>query len=222
VGFYGVDPAAGSRQFPEALRLIKQGLTNEELTFDGEFYRFRKVPIVLRPLQRPWPPLWYGVVALENVRWAALEEAHMVTLVPTDPARTLIERYAAEWTTLGKATSDLPLRGVMRLTVVAETEREAFGTAERAYRSWLGHMRFLWDKYQMEFPLPLPPEIGPWCEAGGAFVGTPASFRQFVSSQVIAIGANYLACDLAFGDITFSEALRTARLIGEEIIPAFA
>src|ERR1051326_1298569 len=33
VGFYGVDPAAGSRQFPEALHVIKKGLTSDELTF---------------------------------------------------------------------------------------------------------------------------------------------------------------------------------------------
>jgi len=62
VGFYGVNPADGSRQFPEALRVIKQGLTTEELTFSGEFYNFKKVPMVLKPVQRPHPPLWYGVL----------------------------------------------------------------------------------------------------------------------------------------------------------------
>jgi alkanesulfonate monooxygenase SsuD/methylene tetrahydromethanopterin reductase-like flavin-dependent oxidoreductase (luciferase family) len=40
VGFFGVNPADGSRQFPEALRLIKQGLTSDELSFSGEFYKF--------------------------------------------------------------------------------------------------------------------------------------------------------------------------------------
>src|SRR5215475_835145 len=62
VGFFGVNPADGSRQFPEALRLIKQGLTSEELTFSGEFYNFKNVPMVLKPVQRPYPPLWYGIV----------------------------------------------------------------------------------------------------------------------------------------------------------------
>jgi len=52
VGFYGVNPADGSRQFPEALRVIKQGLTTDELTFSGEFYDFKKVPMVLKPVQR--------------------------------------------------------------------------------------------------------------------------------------------------------------------------
>src|SRR5215475_5047592 len=35
VGFYGVDPVNGPRQFPEALHVIKQGLTCDVLTFKG-------------------------------------------------------------------------------------------------------------------------------------------------------------------------------------------
>jgi alkanesulfonate monooxygenase SsuD/methylene tetrahydromethanopterin reductase-like flavin-dependent oxidoreductase (luciferase family) len=222
VGFYGVDAAAGPRQFPEALRLIKQGLTADELTFSGEFYSFDKVPMVLRPVQKPHPPLWYGVVAPDTTHWAALESAHMVTLVPTDGARAVIDRYKSEWADFGRPAEDLPLLGVMRLVVLAETEAQALTTAERAYASWLGHMRLLWDRHGMEFPLGLPPTIGPMIEVGAAFAGTPAGFRDFVSSSVESIGANYLTCDVAFGNMTFDEAMQTTQLIGQEVIPAFA
>ncbi len=125
VGFYGVDPAAGSRQFPEALQLIKKGLTVDELTFNGEFYNFEKVPMVLHPLQKPYPPLWYGVVAPEGTHWAALENAHMVTLLPTAGARIVIDRYQSEWAGFGKSEEDLPLMGVMRLVVLADTEAKS-------------------------------------------------------------------------------------------------
>jgi alkanesulfonate monooxygenase SsuD/methylene tetrahydromethanopterin reductase-like flavin-dependent oxidoreductase (luciferase family) len=222
VGFYGVDPAAGPRQFPEALRLIKQGLAAAELTFSGEFYQFDKVPMVLHPVQKPHPPLWYGVTAVEATHWAALEGAHMVTLLPTDGARAVIDGYKAEWAGFGKAEKDLPLMGVMRLVVLAETDAKALRTAERAYASWLGHMRLLWDQRGMEFPLRLPPTIGPMMEVGAAFVGTPAGLRDFVAESVAAIGSDYLTCDVAFGDMTFDEAMRTTELIGREVIPAFA
>jgi len=82
VGFYGVNPNDGSRQFPEALRLIKQGLTADELTFSGEFYKFNNVPMVLKPVQHPHPPLWYGVLTPDAAYWAAYESAHIVTLLP--------------------------------------------------------------------------------------------------------------------------------------------
>lgn len=221
VGFYGVDPEAGPRQFPEALQLIKQGLSSDELTFSGEFYEFDRVPMVLRPVQSPYPPLWYGVANPDSVHWAALEQANMVTLLPTDGARTAIENYRSEWASMGRAEADLPLMGVMRQIVLAETEARALATAERAYKTWLGHMRLLWDRYGIEFPLPLPPEIGPMLELGAAFAGTPAGFRDFLSEHVEAIGADYIVCELAFGDTTFEESMRTTELLGRDVIPAF-
>ncbi|HVZ22693.1 MAG TPA: LLM class flavin-dependent oxidoreductase [Vicinamibacterales bacterium] len=220
VGFYGVNPDDGPRQFPEALRVITRGLSSETLTFDGEFYHFHDVPMVLRPVQRPHPPLWYGVVSPETTHWAALERAHIVTLAPTAGAAAVIDRYKAEWTRLG-GTGPLPTMGVMRHVVLADSERAAYQTAERAYRRWLGHMRLLWDQNGMEFTLPLPPEIGPMVEAGASYVGTASGFVEFVRTQVEAIGADYVACDVAFGDITFDEAMRTAALVGAQVIPAF-
>ena len=57
------------------------------LTFSGEFYNFKRVPMVLKPVQQPYPPLWYGIVMVDAAYWAALEKAHIVTLLPPDPAR---------------------------------------------------------------------------------------------------------------------------------------
>ncbi len=222
VGFYGVDAQAGPRQFPEALKLIKQGLTSHELNFSGEFYSFGHVPMVLSPAQKPYPPLWYGVTSPDATHWAALEGAHMVTLLPTQGARAVIDRYRSEWSNLGRSPRDLPLMGVMRLVVLAASDAEALSTAQRAYASWLGHMRLLWDRRGLEFPLQLPPEIGPMIEVGAAFAGTPTAFRNFVADSVAAIGANYITCDVAFGNMAFDEAMRTTELIGRELIPAFA
>jgi hypothetical protein len=83
-------------------------------------------------------------------------------------------------------------------------------------------MRLLWDQRGVDFPLTLPPDIGPMMQVGAAFVGTAAGFREFVTHSVEAIGATYFTCDVAFGDMTFDEAMRTTQLIGREVIPAFA
>jgi len=125
VGFYGVNPADGPRQFPEALKVIKQGLTVDELTFSGEFYKYNKVPMVLKPVQRPYPPLWYGVLTPDAAYWAALESASIVTLLPPGPARAIIERYRLEWRNFGRSDNELPLMGISRHIVLADTEGEA-------------------------------------------------------------------------------------------------
>jgi alkanesulfonate monooxygenase SsuD/methylene tetrahydromethanopterin reductase-like flavin-dependent oxidoreductase (luciferase family) len=221
VRFYGVDPADGPRQFPEALRVIKQGLTTDELTFSGEFYKFDKVPMVLKPVQRPFPPLWYGVLTPDAAYWAALESANIVTLLPPSPARAIIERYRLEWKKFGRSNHELPLMGISRHIVLAETEVEAIRTAERAYRLWLKHMELLWARNGMKLPLGLPPEIGPLLQSGAAFAGTAAAFKNIVKDQIIETGATYLVCDVAFGDLTLEESMRTTRLLAEEVMPHF-
>jgi alkanesulfonate monooxygenase SsuD/methylene tetrahydromethanopterin reductase-like flavin-dependent oxidoreductase (luciferase family) len=222
VGFFGVDPAKGARQFPEALRVIKQGLTSDVLTFEGEFYRFKDVPMVLKPVQKPHPPLWYGVTSPEASVWAAVERANIATLVPAHAARTIAERYRAEWAKLGHPQEPAPLVGLIRHVVLAETEAHARATAERAYRRWRRHMELLWVERGFTFPLvTLPQEIGPLLASGGAFAGTAEGARRYIGEQVETSGANYFICDITFGDITLDEAMRTVELLGREVVPLF-
>jgi hypothetical protein len=80
-------------------------------------------------------------------------------------------------------------------------------------------MRLLWDSRGVPFTLPLPTTIEQMVESGASFVGTAAGFREFIATQVAAIDADYLLCDVAFGDMTFDEAMRTAEIVGREVIP---
>jgi alkanesulfonate monooxygenase SsuD/methylene tetrahydromethanopterin reductase-like flavin-dependent oxidoreductase (luciferase family) len=222
VGFFGVDPANGPRQFPEALRVIKQGLTSDVLTFEGEFYRFKDVPMVLKPMQKPHPPLWYGVTSPEASVWAAVEKANIATLVPAKGARAIGDRFRAEWTRLGHPQKPAPLVGLIRHLVLAQSEADAIATAERAYRRWRRHMELLWVQHGRAFPLALPQEFGPLLASGGAFAGTAAGARRYIADEIETSGANYFICDIAFGDIALDEAMRTVELLGRELMPHFA
>ena len=57
---------------------------------------------------------------------------------------------------------------------------------------------------------------------GVGFAGTPAGARDYVANQAEGSGINYFVCDLAFGDITLAEAMRSVELFAREVIPAFA
>jgi len=222
VTFYGVDPEQGPRQFVEALAVIRQGLTSDTLTFSGDFYTFKDVPMVLKPVQRPHPPLWYGVSKPESVPGAVLAGANIVTLSPPPLARTIFDLYRSEWMRLGRPADALPLRGLARHVVLADTEAAALATAQRAYLPWLRHMELLWTRHGMKLPLNLPPQIGPMLQAGSAFAGTAAGFKRLLDEQISATGASYIVCDVAFGDISPKEAMRTVELLASEVMPAFA
>jgi alkanesulfonate monooxygenase SsuD/methylene tetrahydromethanopterin reductase-like flavin-dependent oxidoreductase (luciferase family) len=224
VAFYGVDPANGPRQFPEALRIITQGLTADVLTFKGEFYDFANVPMVLKPVQKPHPPLWYGLNTPDATIWAAKEKANMATLVPAPAARRVIDRFREEWTKNGHPPEPAPFMGIIRHMVLAETDDEARRIAERAYRRWHRHLAFLWRERGLKVPMavPMPEEIGPLIATGGAFAGTPAAARAYIAEQIETSGANYFICDITFGDISPDEANRTVELLGREVMPHFS
>jgi alkanesulfonate monooxygenase SsuD/methylene tetrahydromethanopterin reductase-like flavin-dependent oxidoreductase (luciferase family) len=222
VGFYGADPAEGPKQLAEALEVIKAGLASEILTHKGEFYEFVNVPVVMKPVQRPHPPLWCGIMSPERAAWAAANEANIVTLTPAGVARAITDRYRDEWLKLGKPASKLPLLGVARHIVAAENGDEAKRSAQRAYRLWRKHVELLPKKYGVPFGLAmLPSEFDELQDAGGAFAGTADGARAYIETQTEASGTNYFVCDIAFGDLTREEAMRTIQLLAREVIPAF-
>ena len=58
---YALDFAQTQAMYHEAFQVLLKGLAADELTFEGEFYHFDKLPMMLKPVQQPHPPLWYGV-----------------------------------------------------------------------------------------------------------------------------------------------------------------
>jgi alkanesulfonate monooxygenase SsuD/methylene tetrahydromethanopterin reductase-like flavin-dependent oxidoreductase (luciferase family) len=221
VGFYGVDPAERHARYVEELDIIRLGLASDSLTYQGRFHRFDRVPMTLRPVQRPHPPLWYGLREPDSTAWAAENDVNIVANGPAGMVRKVTDRYRAEWSGRGKPASRLPLLGMNRLIVLAEKEIEARQTAQRAYAAWRAHMVLLWETYGVPFPLQLPPAFEQIQEAGAAFAGTPDAARAYIAAQIEAAGINYFVCDIAFGAITFEEAMRTTTLLASEVLPAF-
>jgi alkanesulfonate monooxygenase SsuD/methylene tetrahydromethanopterin reductase-like flavin-dependent oxidoreductase (luciferase family) len=224
VGFYGLDFTKGAAQFREAYEVIRRGLTEERLTFHGEFYDFDDVPMAMKPAQQPFPSLWYGIGRPESIAWAAEQGANIVARRPIPAVREITETYRAEWRKLGRSEADLPLMGVNRHIVVAETDVEAREVARRGYPAWRRHMGLLWHEYNVPFPLEasLPPDFETVLDRGDAVGGSPATVRDFIAHEIEATGVNYYVCDFAFGTISHAEAMRSAELFAKEVMPAFA
>ena len=75
---------------------MMKGLAADELTFEGKYYRFQNVPMILKPVQRPHPPLWYGIRIPENADWPAANDVNIVTIALRPTVRAIVERYLAE------------------------------------------------------------------------------------------------------------------------------
>ena len=223
VGFFEVDWDSRRERFDETFEILLAGLASDELTHHGRDHDYDAVPMTLHPVQRPHPPLWFGISHAGRAEWAAEHEVNVVALLPAGMVRPITDAYRAAWQARGRAPEDIPFMGVSRLIVVAETDDEAMSVARRAYRRWFESINLLWRKYDVPSPLDgvLPEDFADWHAAGAGFAGTPAKAVEYVAAQEQDAGINYFCADLIFGDITFEEASRTVELFESEIIPAF-
>ena len=59
--FWGqeADSESNYQRYVETLEIMRRGLTNEYLNFQGDFYDFDELPMRMHSLQKPYPPLWY-------------------------------------------------------------------------------------------------------------------------------------------------------------------
>jgi alkanesulfonate monooxygenase SsuD/methylene tetrahydromethanopterin reductase-like flavin-dependent oxidoreductase (luciferase family) len=224
VGFYGVDFATGAAQFREAFDVIRLGFTEDRLTYHGKFYDFDNIPLAMKPYQKPYPELWYGLGNPATIPWAAENAANWVVRRPVPLVRETVDAYRAQWNKLGRDAKDIPLMGVNRHIVIAETEAAAKETAGRAYSAWRHHMGQLWHEYNVPFPLEaaLPPQFETVVERGDAIAGTPDQVREYIAREIDATGVNYYVCDFAFGRMTQEEAMCSVDLFAKEVMPAFA
>lgn len=215
---FGLADADLAPMFDEALEIIEQGLSGTLAAHKGAYYDLPAVELRIRPLQQPRPPLWYGTGSSHRNAWAAEREVNLLTLVPNARAKEINDDYREQLAKLGKPE---PCIGQARQLIVAPTDAEAEAIGERAWKRFAVSFNWLVTWLGRE-PFPLPPTLAAAQAAGIAFAGSPASMRDFVARSRDEAGANYIALELAFGDISEAEAGQSAELFAREVAPHFA
>src|SRR5215510_4489529 len=110
----------------------------------GSLHSFENLPMYLRPLQKPYPPLWY----MRNPVTAAMEGMHTIIVGSIDGLAVAVPRYRAAWEehqgsgTL-TAQGHEPMIGLVVHLVVAETDDDAMRIAKPA-----------WEKYRWNLAAP--------------------------------------------------------------------
>ncbi len=222
LGYYGVDAKESQEIYHEAYAVVMKAFSSESLTHEGTHFNFRDVPIMMHPLQRPHPPLWYGVGNVDGVAWCVKNNVNAVVNGPLARVREITDRYRTEWAAAGHAAEKMPLVGTTRHVVIAPTDAEALAIAKRAYARWWASFMFLWKKHDSA-PIfaAFPENFDLVYKAGLAAVGSPATVRRLLESETAQSGVSYLLCRFAFGDLTLAESQRSVDLFAAEVMPHF-
>jgi alkanesulfonate monooxygenase SsuD/methylene tetrahydromethanopterin reductase-like flavin-dependent oxidoreductase (luciferase family) len=203
--------------YREALEVILQGLTNEVLDHRGPRYTYRKVPMVLRPLQQPHPPLWYGLGHLDGAEWAATNRAHAITNNTCETSAPLFARYREVWQRK-HGTAPMPKLGISRHVVVAPTEAQADQLGRPSYWAWYANLTKLWRDFGA-IPFRFARDFDEARQRGTAIAGTPAHVREEIERQIAASGCTYFVARLMFGDMSEADAAASVDLFAAEVMP---
>ena len=144
--FWGqeTDVEINQARYLETLEIVKEGLTHDALTYEGEFYNFDELPMRLRPKQSPYPPMWY----MRNVETAAINGMNTVVVGSMDGFAANVQRYRKLWDEhqgVGSLTlqGTVPKIGLVVHMLLAETDEQAIEDATPA-----------WDVYRWNLAAP--------------------------------------------------------------------
>jgi alkanesulfonate monooxygenase SsuD/methylene tetrahydromethanopterin reductase-like flavin-dependent oxidoreductase (luciferase family) len=223
IGYYGGDTSKTEKIFAECFAVMMQALTQKVVNYEGEHFRFKDVPMELTPLQKPHPPLWYGVTLPSNSAWPAENHVNIVALGLRDNTQAIIKAYRETRTQKG-FDQDGTLAGVSRHIVVADTDEAALAIARRAYPRWRQSFRWLFNRHGTEPRVIViyPETFDGLIALNNGIAGSPETVRRFIAAEIEANNCNYFVPQMVFGDMTLPEALRSIELFGKEVMPAFA
>jgi alkanesulfonate monooxygenase SsuD/methylene tetrahydromethanopterin reductase-like flavin-dependent oxidoreductase (luciferase family) len=219
--YYGQNPDEAQAIYAEALELIVKGLTEPALTFHGQYFNFDNVPMVLVPCQKPHPPVWYGVHAPDSAARAARRGLRVVAFDPVPATRAAFDSFRAAWRE-AHGTTPLPLMGLGRFIVVAETDAAALALARRAYPRWHHSFTHLHRLHGRSGAHPRPPTFDGLAQVGQGIAGSPATVTAALRDQLGATGSNYCVGQFAFGDLTLAETLQSIELFARDVMPELA
>lgn len=222
LGHYGTQFLHARADMEEVLEILLKGLRNDTLTHDSRNYRFHAVPMELRPLQQPNPPLWYGINSERSLRYAAAKGLNVITAGPNQVLaqqsglyRELWQRAQAEGTSLNPHLS-APRIGAFRLVYVAETDARAERKAREAYPVFYQSVQKLWldnGAVATQFP----PDYDRLAAYDTFIVGSPASVRAQTDAFFAATGCNYLLLEFIWGSIGQQESMQSLALYSEAV-----
>ncbi len=220
--YFGVDPKNARGIFDETLACVLQGLSTGTIDFQGEHFQIRDAPVFHRPVQKPHPPLWYGVHSLESAERAAKEGFNIVCNEPAAESRAYIERFKSVWSS-ARPGQPSPKIGVSRSVFVGRTDDEALDVARRAHGEFLKSFRFLHTRFGK-----VPKTSGAEANfdelaiGGRGVAGSPRTVAASLRSDLTRVGANYCVMRMAFGDMSFEEMSSSLDLFVKQVMPELA
>jgi alkanesulfonate monooxygenase SsuD/methylene tetrahydromethanopterin reductase-like flavin-dependent oxidoreductase (luciferase family) len=225
------DPEKARAMFKEALDVILMGLLEGEIDYHGAHFTFDHVISRLRPVQRPYPPMWYPTSNVDSIPWVAaqgLNTAFSVGLSANfEQTAAMVQQYRAEYARhagqAGRVNGHIaePRCGFSIHVHVAETDAKARGQARPAFEQFMYNFTYRFVRRGQPDRFADRRNFDDELQRGRVMVGSPATVREQLTRYVELSGANYVLGCFSFGSLPVEQVLESVDLFAREVIPSF-
>ena len=211
--------------FREAMEILVQYFTGDSVTHRGSRWRYYDVPVQIKPLQKPFPPLWYGSSSGATRDYVASLGAAMNSgWAPSARIKQSADLYRVAWernkdSALRAGRPVQPTIGSVRMIVIGETDAEAEAVAQPAYERWYASLEH--QAHSFGFTALFVPQAYEVARRriGSVIAGSPQTVRSELMRHITESGINYPLLQLAFGNLSQAHSLRTLQLFAAEVLP---
>lgn len=216
---FGVPRGRRLRRFTENLDLVRRLWTDDEVSFDGDAGRLDRVRPVLRPVQRPHPPIWlagHTDAALTRTAATGLPWLAAAAHVDAEHLRRQVAFYRDACAAHGRADAEVD---VLQEVFVGEADgdavaqvRDALAAKYAAYRSW-GQDRVLPDSqtFDKEFD-----EL----RRGRFVLGGPETCRRRLQELIDTVGPTHILLRPQWPGLPHGRVMESLHRLTDEVLPA--
>jgi len=224
---FGTQLSESQARFDEALRLMMTAWTEEDFTFEGEFWNVpTPLTILPKPVQAPHPPLFIAAsspttyVRAANEDFGVLSSGAGLTL---DGVRDAYTNYANTLDELGKSREDHEFHS-LRFVHVAETDEAAAQHAETS--RWNGRVAAalhrgcdsITNGWANDVHSPNEPNDEEWNKR--LVFGSPETVIELLKGLEVA-GISHVVCHFDFASMKQTDIVRSMELFAERVMPGF-
>ena len=233
---FGVSMDESRARFEEGIDIVTRLWTEDRVSYDGKFHRFRDVHLKPRPVQKPHPPIWVASVAsVESFVWAG-RRGYNVMVVPyagsVEKVRDMVRAYRQAWREAGHPPGAEQVQGSLHCYVAA-THREAIEGARprveryievfaEAMRSWATARSGQYADYGKLVESIGRTTLDSMLADHQALIGTPDEVIEQLQYHIDVFGEFEPSMQINFGGIGDREAFRTLELFAGHVMPKLA
>ena len=214
-------------RFEEALDLMIAAWTQDEFEFNGKYYRVPRTVMTPKPVQKPYPQIWYGVSAKSSLKRAAKRHAIQV-MSPRHGIAELQAHYAPYEAAAQEIGWTIPERPIIRQVFVASTLQKAEALAapaiEHLYREVYGKASAAGDRVLRNddgSPITDHHQVNFDTFKARYIVGTP----EFAINEIIkyrdGLGCTEMVCWMHMPGIRGADVMTSVELFAQEVMPVF-